>query len=59
MAAQEGTAWLKAKLQAAMGSEKGLVEPVMKSAAAQVPSAASFSLCHHRMLVLRLTEGLG
>ena len=37
MAAPEATAWLKAKLQAAMGSEKGLVEPVMKSAAAQVP----------------------
>ena len=32
----EATAWLKSKLQGAMGSEKGLVDSAMKSGSAQV-----------------------
>ena len=60
MAAPEATAWLKAKLQAAMGSEKGLVEPVMKSAAAQVTATCRRRLAwrnHSRcMRPLRLTQ---
>ena len=36
MAAEGASAWLKEKLQAAMGSEKGLVEPAIKKASAQI-----------------------